>query len=52
MRAAIRRALDALAAGKLTVPIDSAVPLKQVNEAFERIRQRTVRGKLVLDTRS
>ncbi len=49
MSAAIRDALQALAAGRLTVPIDSAVPLEQVNEAFERIQQRKVRGKLVLD---
>jgi NADPH:quinone reductase-like Zn-dependent oxidoreductase len=49
--AAIRAALQALAAGRLAVPIDSAVPLKQVNEAFERITQRSVHGKLVLHTR-
>jgi D-arabinose 1-dehydrogenase-like Zn-dependent alcohol dehydrogenase len=32
------------------VPIDSAVSLQQVNAAFERIRDRDVLGKLVLDT--
>jgi len=52
MSAAIRDALQALAAGQLTVPIDSAVPLEQVNEAFERIQQRRVRGKLVLDSQA
>ena len=52
MSAAIRDALQALAAGQLTVPIDSAVPLEQVNEAFDRIQQRKVRGKLVLDSRA
>ena len=46
---AIRQALPAVAAGRMTVPIDSAIPLKQVNDAFERIRKRNVRGKLVLD---
>jgi NADPH:quinone reductase len=51
MSAAIGRALQALAAGELSVPIDSAVPLDQVNEAFDRIEGRSVRGKLVLDTR-
>jgi D-arabinose 1-dehydrogenase-like Zn-dependent alcohol dehydrogenase len=40
-----------VAAGRMTVPIDSALPLQQANDAFERLRQRTVRGKLVLDTR-
>jgi NADPH:quinone reductase len=52
LAAAIRQALPAVAAGRMTVPIDSALPLEQANDAFERIRQRTVRGKLVLDTRS
>ena len=51
LKAAIQQALPAVAEGRMTVPIDSAVPLSQVNDAFERIRQRTVRGKLVLDTR-
>ena len=49
LAAAIRQALPAVAAGRMTVPIDAAIPLKQANEAFERIRQRSVRGKLVLD---
>ncbi|HWG16179.1 MAG TPA: zinc-binding alcohol dehydrogenase family protein [Streptosporangiaceae bacterium] len=51
MKAAIERALQALAAGELSVPIDSALPLDRVNEAFERIQDRRVKGKLVLDTR-
>jgi NADPH2:quinone reductase len=50
MAAVTRRALQALADGQLSVPIDSAVPLPDVNEAFDRIQQRKVRGKLVLDT--
>jgi NADPH:quinone reductase len=48
--AAIRTALQQLAAGRLSVSVDAAIPLSQVNEAFDRIRQRDVRGKLVLDT--
>jgi NADPH2:quinone reductase len=50
MRAAIQRALQALADGQLSVPVDLALPLDQVNESFDRIRQRQVRGKIVLDT--
>jgi NADPH:quinone reductase len=49
LAAAIRQALPAVVAGRMTVPIDAAIPLKQANDAFERIRQRSVRGKLVLD---
>lgn len=45
--AAVQRAL---ADGQLSVPVDLALPLDQVNEAFDRIRQRQVRGKIVLDT--
>jgi NADPH:quinone reductase-like Zn-dependent oxidoreductase len=52
MGTAIRQALQALADGQLTVPVDAAVPLAQVNEAFDRIGQRDVRGKLVLDLRN
>jgi NADPH2:quinone reductase len=51
MSAAIGRALQALAAGELRVPVDSAVSLDQVSKAFDRIQGRDVRGKLVLDTR-
>lgn len=50
IQAAIREALDALAAGKLTVPIGKTMPLTQVNEAFDLIRRREVRGKIVLYT--
>jgi NADPH:quinone reductase len=49
---AIRESLEALAAGTMKVTIDSAMPLKQVNDAFTRIASRDVRGKIVLDTRS
>ena len=51
MTEAIGKALGALAAGELSVPIDAALPLDQVNSAFERIGDRKVLGKLVLDTR-
>lgn len=49
LSAAIRQAMQALAAGEMSVPIDSVLPLSQVNEAFDRITQRSVRGKIVLD---
>ena len=50
MSSAIEKALRALAAGELSVPVDAALPLDQVGQAFERIRDRKVLGKLVLDT--
>jgi NADPH2:quinone reductase len=51
MSSAIEKALRALAAGELSVPVDAALPLDQVGRAFERIGGREVLGKLVLDTR-
>jgi hypothetical protein len=48
MDAALRDALRALAAGQPAMPIDSAVPLTAVSEAFERIRQLEARGTVVL----
>jgi NADPH2:quinone reductase len=50
MSSAIGKALRALAAGELSVPVDAALPLDQVGQAFERIGDREVLGKLVLDT--
>jgi NADPH2:quinone reductase len=50
MSSAIEKALRALAAGELSVPVDAALPLDQVGQAFERIGDREVLGKLVLDT--
>lgn len=50
MAAAITAALHAQAAGQLSVPIDSVIPLQDVNDAFARLERRDVRGKLVLDT--
>jgi NADPH:quinone reductase len=49
--AALKQALKALASGLFTVPIDSELPLDQVNVAFDLIKQRSVHGNLVLDTR-
>jgi NADPH:quinone reductase len=49
---ALRQAIEALAAGAFRVPVDSVLPLDQVNEAFDRIQRRDVRGKIVLDTRA
>lgn len=49
MTAGARAALEALARGQFSVTIDSILPLQEVNEAFERIEQRSVRGKLLLD---
>jgi NADPH:quinone reductase len=50
-RAGLVDALEALRAGELKVPIDDVLPLDQVNEAFRRIEQRQVRGKLLLGMR-
>jgi NADPH2:quinone reductase len=44
----LERALVALRDGELKVPIDAVLPLEQVNEAFDRITQRRVRGNLLL----
>ena len=44
-----QRALQALARGELKLPIDDPLALEQVNEAFERLASRSVRGKLLLD---
>lgn len=45
----LRAVLDELASGRLTIPIDTVLPLTRVNEAFERLVNRSLRGKLVLD---
>ncbi|HEV8064154.1 MAG TPA: zinc-binding alcohol dehydrogenase family protein [Acidimicrobiales bacterium] len=50
--AGIRAALAALAAGRFEVVIDSVVPLEEVNHAFERLVDRSVAGKLLLDLAS
>ena len=50
LAAALRAALGALARGELSVPVDSVLPLADVNTAFDRLRSRSVRGEVVLDT--
>ena len=50
LAAAIRAALGALASGEVSLPIDSVLPLAEVNTAFDRLRTRSVCGELVLDT--
>jgi NADPH2:quinone reductase len=47
-RAGLQKALEALRAGDLKVVVDEALPLEQINQAFERIANRQVRGKLLL----
>jgi NADPH2:quinone reductase len=47
-RAGLEKALGALRAGDLKVVVDEALPLDQINQAFERIANRQVRGKLLL----
>jgi NADPH:quinone reductase len=48
-REGTQRALEALAQGELRLPIHGRLALEQVNDAFERLAARTVRGKLLLD---
>jgi NADPH:quinone reductase len=50
-RAGLRDALRALAAGELKVRIDEVLALDGVNEAFARLAERHVQGKLLLDLR-
>ena len=47
--AGLERALQALRDGSLQVRIDDVLPLDQVNEALERLAERKVQGKLILD---
>ncbi|MGZ4172705.1 MAG: quinone oxidoreductase family protein [Solirubrobacteraceae bacterium] len=48
-RPGLQAALEAVRAGELKVRIDSVLPLDEVNEAFQRIADRRVQGKLLLD---
>jgi NADPH2:quinone reductase len=48
IRRGIQGALEAVRAGKMVVEIDAVLPLEQVNEAFHRLEQRKVSGKVVL----
>jgi NADPH2:quinone reductase len=49
-RAGLAATLEALRRGDLRVRVDEVLPLEQVNEAFERLAQRKVDGKLLLAT--
>lgn len=48
-RPGLEAALEALRAGELKVRVDSVLPLEDVNEAFRRLVERDVQGKLLLD---
>jgi NADPH:quinone reductase len=48
IRRSVTGALEAVRDGRMVVKIDSILPLEDVNEAFRRIAQREVSGKLVL----
>jgi NADPH2:quinone reductase len=48
-RPGLQAALEAVRAGELKVRIDSILPLDQVNDAFRRLVDRRVQGKLLLD---
>jgi NADPH2:quinone reductase len=48
-RPGLQAALEAVRTGELKVRIDSVLPLDQVNEAFQRLVDRRVQGKLLLD---
>ena len=48
-RAGLQEALEAVRAGDLKVRIDEVLALEQVNEAFQRLVDRQVRGNLLLD---
>jgi NADPH:quinone reductase len=48
-RPGLEAALEAVRAGQLRVRIDEVLPLEQVNEAFQRLADRRVKGNLLLD---
>jgi NADPH:quinone reductase len=48
-RLGLQAALKAVRAGELSVRIDSVLPLEEVNDAFRRLVDRQVQGKLLLD---
>lgn len=50
-REGTQRALEALARHELKLPIHDRLALERVNDAFDRLAARTVRGKLLLDPR-
>ena len=50
-RPGLRAALEALADGSIRVRIDTVLALEDVNRAFDRISERSIEGKLLLDLR-
>jgi NADPH:quinone reductase len=50
-RAGLKAALEALRAGELRVSVDEVLALDAVNDAFTRLVERRVQGKLLLDLR-
>ena len=48
-RHGLEQALEALRDGQLRVRIDSVLPLEDINQAFRRLIDRQVQGKLLLD---
>lgn len=48
-RPGLEAALEAVRAGELSVRLDSVLPLEDVNLAFQRLVDRRVQGKLLLD---
>jgi NADPH:quinone reductase-like Zn-dependent oxidoreductase len=48
-RRGLTAALQALAAGRMTVPIDRVLPIEQVNDAFRALVDRAVTGKILLE---
>lgn len=50
-RPGLQAALEAVRAGEMSVRIDSVLGLEDVNEAFQRLVDRSVQGKLLLDLR-
>lgn len=48
-RPGLEAALRALAAGEMQVGVDTVLPLDGVNDAFARLAERRVQGKLLLD---
>jgi NADPH2:quinone reductase len=51
VRAAIGTALDYLATGRMSIPVDRVLPLADADRALAALTNREVTGKVVLDTR-
>jgi NADPH2:quinone reductase len=47
-----RAALEAVAAGQMRILVGATFPLTQVNDAFEQLVSRSVKGKILLDLRT